>query len=64
MRDRGLVGDDGRLTPAGRATKERVEAMTDRLAETPYNALSDQELECLVADLEPISAALRAVFPW
>ncbi|WP_455578067.1 SCO6745 family protein [Amycolatopsis japonica] len=63
MGDRGLIGSDGWLTPAGRATKERVEAMTDRLAETPYTALSVQELECLVADLEPISAALRAVFP-
>lgn len=64
MRARGLVGTDGWLTAAGRATKERVEALTDRLAEAPYNALSPSELDRLVADLEPISVALRAVFPW
>jgi hypothetical protein len=63
MRARGLVGADGRLTAAGRATKERVEAMTDRLAEAPYEALSPRELDRLIADLEPISTALRKVFP-
>jgi hypothetical protein len=64
MRARGLVGPDGWLTPAGRATKERVEALTDRLAEAPYNALSPSELDSLIADLEPISAAIRTVLPW
>ena len=64
MRARGLVGADGWLTAAGRATKERVEALTDRLAEAPYNALSPSELDRLVADLEPISAAIRTVLPW
>jgi len=63
MRARGLVGTDGWLTAAGRATKDRVEALTDQLAEAPYNALSSSELDRLVADLEPISAAIRAVFP-
>jgi hypothetical protein len=58
MRVRGLVGTDGWLTVAGVATKERVEALTDRLAEAPYNALSPGDLGRLVADLEPISAAL------
>ncbi|WIX98433.1 MarR family transcriptional regulator [Amycolatopsis mongoliensis] len=63
MRARGLVGSDGWLTAAGRATKERVEALTDRLAEAPYNALSPRELDRLIADLAPISAAFRTVFP-
>ncbi|MCS7482435.1 MarR family transcriptional regulator [Umezawaea endophytica] len=63
MRSRGLIGTDGWLTAAGHATKERVEATTDRLAEAPYNALSPDELELLAADLDPISAAIRAVFP-
>lgn len=63
MRNRGLIGTDGWLTPAGRAAKERVEAMTDRLAEAPYTALSPGDLDRLIADLEPISAAFRAVFP-
>ncbi|MEV6872553.1 MarR family transcriptional regulator [Amycolatopsis sp. NPDC051128] len=63
MRARGLVGTDGWLTAAGRATKERVEALTDRLAEAPYNALDASELDRLVTDLEPISTALRKEFP-
>ncbi|MET8850339.1 MarR family transcriptional regulator [Amycolatopsis sp. NPDC004625] len=63
MRERGLIGADGWLTPEGRAAKERVETMTDRLAEAPYTALSPTELDRLVTELEPISAAFRAVFP-
>ena len=64
MRARGLVGTDGRITADGRATKERVEALTDRLAEAPYNALSPSELDRLVADTEPISAAIQKDLPW
>jgi hypothetical protein len=64
MRARGLVGADGWLTAAGRATKDRVEARTDQLAEEPYHALSTGELDRLVADLEPIAAALRAASPF
>ena len=64
MRDRGLVGPDGWLTAAGRATKERVEALTDRLAEAPYNALEPHEIDRLVADVEPISAAIQKTLPW
>jgi hypothetical protein len=64
MRARGLVGTDGWLTAEGRATKDRVEALTDRLAEAPYNVLDPSELDRLMADLEPIAAALRAEFPW
>ena len=64
MHARGLIGTDGWLTAAGRAAKQRVEAMTDRLAEPPYNALSPHELDRLIADLEPISATIRTAFPW
>ncbi|RZQ59642.1 SCO6745 family protein [Amycolatopsis suaedae] len=64
MRARGLIGADGWLTDAGRATKQRVEALTDRLAEVPYNALSPGELDGLATDLEPLSAAIRRVIPW
>jgi hypothetical protein len=63
MRSRGLVGTDSWLTATGHATKERVEAMTDRLAEAPYNALDPSEIELLAADLDPIAVTIRAVFP-
>jgi len=61
LRDRGLVDVDGRLTDTGRATKARIEALTDALAEAPYEALERPELEELIALLEPIAGRLEAV---
>jgi hypothetical protein len=58
LRERGLVDADGRFTDAGRETKQRVEALTDELAATPYDALSPAELDELIAELEPITARL------
>ncbi|WP_410596919.1 SCO6745 family protein [Amycolatopsis sp. lyj-23] len=63
LRARGLVGPDGWLTADGRAAKDRVEALTDRLAEAPYQALTPTELDHLVSDLEPISKTFRTTFP-
>jgi hypothetical protein len=60
MRSRGLVGDDGWLTPAGRQVKDRVETLTDELAAPAYDTLEPDELERLVADLEPLAAVLVA----
>jgi hypothetical protein len=60
LRERGLVDADGGFTDAGRETKERIEALTDELAAPPYDALSPAELDELIAELEPITAALAA----
>jgi hypothetical protein len=60
LRGRGLVDAAGGFTDAGRATKERIEALTDELAAPAYEALSADELDELVAGLEPIAAAVRA----
>ncbi|MCD2193156.1 MarR family transcriptional regulator [Actinomycetospora endophytica] len=60
LRERGLVDADGRFTDAGRATKDRIEALTDELAAPPYDALSPTELDELITALEPISATLVA----
>ena len=49
----------GSLTPAV-TTKERIESLTDDLAAPPYDSLEPSELDQLIADLEPISAALDA----
>ncbi len=62
MRDRGLIGADGWLTPDGRAIKARIEALTDDLAASAYDALDPNELVQLIADLEPIAAALNAAY--
>ena len=60
MRARGLVDETGWLTERGRATKQRVEDLTDHLARPAYDVLDDAERDRLLADLGPISAALRA----
>ncbi|MGI8665059.1 MAG: SCO6745 family protein [Jatrophihabitans sp.] len=64
LQARGLLDADGQITDAGRAARARIEALTDRLAEPPYNALTPAELEQLVADLAPISAPIRALLPF
>lgn len=61
LRNRGLVDDRGRFTDAGRATKARIEARTDDLAEAPYEGLEPVELDRLISLLEPISGKLGAV---
>lgn len=60
LRNRGLLDASGRLTDNGRATKARIEALTDTLAEAPYEGLEQLELDELVARLEPISTRLEA----
>ncbi|MEU6144312.1 MarR family transcriptional regulator [Streptomyces sp. NPDC047081] len=60
LRARGLVDTDGHFTDAGRATKQRIETLTDELAIAPYEALSPAELDELITELEPITAALVA----
>jgi hypothetical protein len=60
MRARGIVGDDGWLTEAGHALKQRVEDRTDELAATPYDVLDAGELDELMATLEPLAVRLVA----
>jgi hypothetical protein len=60
LRERGLLDGDGRLTGAGRATKDRVEALTDELAEAPYDGLEPAALDELMRLLRPVAARLGA----
>lgn len=60
LRDRGLLDASGRFTDSGRATKDRVESLTDDLAEAPYDGLEPRELDELITLLEPISTRLAA----
>lgn len=64
MRSRGLVGEDGWLSDAGLALKQRVEDRTDDLAAAPYEVLEPAELEELAAILEPLAALLVAAQAW
>jgi hypothetical protein len=60
MADRGLIGDDGWLSELGRAVKQRVEELTDELAAKPYESLAADELDELVAILQPLATLLLA----
>lgn len=60
LRGRGLVDADGGFTEAGRQTKERIEALTDELATPPYDVLGADELDELIAELDPIATAVGA----
>ena len=60
MRERGLIGDDGGLSERGHAVKKQVEAHTDDLAAKPYESLEPDELDDLVATLEPLATLLIA----
>ena len=59
LRARGLVDGSGRFTASGWTMRDHIEAVTDELAQPPYDALTDAELQELVAGLEPITAASR-----
>ena len=60
MRARGLIDASGWLSASGRETKDRIESLTDDLAAPAYDSLEPSDLHQLIADLEPISAALDA----
>ncbi|MEV6767237.1 MarR family transcriptional regulator [Nocardia sp. NPDC051030] len=61
LRDRGLVDAAGGFTDTGRETRQRIEALTDELAASAYDVLSADELDELIAKLEPIAAAAKTV---
>ncbi len=60
LRERGLLDAAGRFTDAGRATKDRIESLTDALAEAPYDRLEPLETDELIRVLEPIAGRLEA----
>ena len=58
LRRRDLIDASGHFTAAGRATKDRVESLTDDLAAAPYEVLEPGELDELVTILDPIARLL------
>jgi hypothetical protein len=59
LRSRGLVDSTGGFTETGRAIRQRIEDLTDDLAAPQYDVFSTHELDELIAELEPIAAAVR-----
>jgi hypothetical protein len=60
LRGRGLVDAAGGFTDAGWETRQRIDALTDELAAPAYDVLSADELDALIAGLEPIATVLEA----
>jgi hypothetical protein len=60
LAERGLVGDDGTLTAAGRELMETIESTTDALSLAALDALSDDEVETLFQALTPIARTVVA----
>ncbi|WP_327723204.1 SCO6745 family protein [Streptomyces europaeiscabiei] len=54
LRTRGLLDSAGDLTPGGRAARDAVEALTDRFASAPWNALGAQRAHRLYTLLQPL----------
>jgi hypothetical protein len=57
---RGLLGDDGSLTPAGRDLKNHIEVTTDTLALHALDGLDDGDVEALFDALTPIARTVIA----
>jgi len=60
LAERGLVGDDGTLTAAGRELMDTIESTTDALSLSVLDVLSDDEVETLFQALTPIARAVVA----
>jgi hypothetical protein len=60
---RGLLADDGALTPAGASLRTEVEAATDRAAAVPWSVLGDEERRRVVDVLGPLGALIAERLP-
>jgi hypothetical protein len=60
LTSRGLLADDGSLTPAGRDLKNHIEASTDALSLRVFDGLNDAEVEASLHALTPIARTVIA----
>jgi hypothetical protein len=58
LRQRGLLDEDGRLTPAGKALRQAVEDRTDLLALPPWQHLGRERHIRLVSLVRPLSISI------
>ncbi|MFE9452086.1 hypothetical protein [Streptomyces sp. NPDC006739] len=59
LRERGLLDEQGTLTPAGVGVRDTVEEQTDRAAGQPWNAVGPAAAARLAALLEPLARTVR-----
>ena len=60
---RGLLGPDGRITPAGVDLLDRAEALTDELAQEPWTLAGTEVAERFLEVAAPLAAAARTALP-
>ena len=60
---RGLLGPDGRITPAGVDLLDRAEALTDELAQEPWTLAGPDVAERFFEVAAPLAAAARTALP-
>lgn len=58
LRARGLIDESGWLSETGREIKDRIETLTDELSLPAYAILEPAEIDQLIIDLEPFTAAI------
>jgi hypothetical protein len=63
LTDRGLLGADGRITPAGVDVLDRAEALTDELAREPWTLAGAELGERFTELATPLAAAARTALP-
>jgi hypothetical protein len=63
LAERGWIGGDGALTPAGRAVHDAVEAATDRGAARPWNRIGPAAVAEAADVLFPLAQACAAALP-
>ena len=64
LADRGLIGPDGELAPAGRDAHAAVEAATDRAAARPWDRLGAAATKELAGVLTPVAQSCAAAIPY
>ncbi|WP_343571777.1 hypothetical protein [Mycobacterium sp.] len=60
LAERGLLTEDGSLTPAGQELKDHIESTTDALSLSVLDTLSDDEVDRLFQALTPITRTVVA----
>jgi hypothetical protein len=63
LAERGLTGEDGAMTAAGRAVHDAVEAATDQAAARPWNRMGPAALAEVADVLLPLAQACAAALP-
>jgi hypothetical protein len=60
---RGLLGPDGRITPAGVDLLDRAEALTDELAQEPWTLAGPKPADRFAELAAPLARAARTALP-